>query len=277
MRPVLFSLMILSVLGLLFISCDERVAGPGVGQGKIVVYLTDAPGNYSEVNIQIDRVEVHSEEHGWRVVNTFDVEAGEGKYNLLELTNGVMEFIGEENLDAGWYTQVRLVLTDNNWLVLTDESEHHLFVPSGEQTGLKIPYEFEIIEGETRELLLDFDAYHSIVEAGQSGLWLLKPVIRVQLIDESGSLTGRVETTDGQPIEEARVRLYEEVEGEEKFVTSSRTDVNGMFKIVHVAPGDYIVEVEAAGYEKKRLEEKVTIEIDVTKDIGVIILEEAND
>jgi len=272
MRKLFVSIIYLSFIGFLFFGCDDDVSAPGSGQGSMIIYLTDAPGNYEEVNIQIDRVEVHSDEQGWMIVSTFDVDEGEGRFNLLDLTNGVMEIIGEENLDAGWYNQVRLILTDNNSVVLTDGSEHSLKVPSGEQTGLKIHHAFEIVEDRTYELLLDFDAHRSVHRAGASGLWILKPVIRAQAIEESGSIRGRVESAE-EPVEGARVSVIKQVDDGEEVVTSSPTDENGDFAIVHIAPGDYIIQVEADGYQTKRLDDTVTVEIGVTKDLGVITIE----
>jgi len=257
-------------LGFVFFGCDDDVTGPAEGTGSLVIYLTDAPGEFSEVNIQIERVEVHSaDEDGWFVVNTFDVEEGEGKFDLLELTNGVMVAIGEENFNAGHYTQVRLILTDNNYIVLENGEEHHLTVPSGEQTGLKLHHEFDLEPDMTYEILLDFDAHRSIHKAGASGLWILNPVIRVESIVDSGNLTGSVES-EGSPVENVWVRVLDE---DEEVVTSAATNEDGEFKIVHLAPGNYLVEFEKDGYQTKQLEEPVTIVVGQTTDLGVVSLE----
>ena len=58
-------------------------------------------------------------------------------------------------------------------------TSHELKVPSGYQTGIKIVKGFSIAVSQTTELLLDFDAAKSVVQAGKSGKWLLKPTIKV--------------------------------------------------------------------------------------------------
>ncbi len=257
--------------GLVYLGCDTDVFGPSNGTGTLLIYLTDAPGDFSKVNIQIERVEVHSaDEDAWKVVNTFDVDEEEGKFDLLELTNGVMVAIGDEVLSAGNYTQIRLILTDNNYVVLKDGDEHHLKVPSGQQTGLKLHYDFTIEADETYEILLDFDARRSIHEAGESGLWILNPVIRVQSIAESGDLTGRVVDTGENPVENATVSVLDE---SEDTVATAGTNEEGGFTMVHLAPGDYFVEVEKEGYQTKRLDDKVTVVVGQVTDLGDITLE----
>ena len=61
-----------------------------------------------------------------------------------------------------------------NYVILEDDSVHELKVPSGYQSGVKIVKGFTINENGTTEIILDFDAMSSVVEAGNSGQWLLK-------------------------------------------------------------------------------------------------------
>src|SRR5437763_218128 len=84
--------------------------------GTLNVSLTDAPScGYDAVNVTIQKVRVHKSasaadsDSGWSEVNL-----GAGKrVNLLTLTNGVLESLGQTALPAGKYTQLRLVLADN--------------------------------------------------------------------------------------------------------------------------------------------------------------------
>src|ERR1051325_8118562 len=95
------SLFILS-FGLMSCGNDDHTA-------RLQVKLTDSPGDYQEVNIDIQGVEVNSEEgvqtSGWRAL---DVE--KGIYNLLELTNGLDTLLGSAVLPAGRISQIRLIL-----------------------------------------------------------------------------------------------------------------------------------------------------------------------
>ena len=142
---------------------------------KIEVWLTDAPGDYQEVNIEVIGVEVHSDEggqaEGWKTLSVTP-----GVYNLLELTNGLDTLLGTVELPAGNISQLRLKLGSENSLKIDDET-HPLSTPSGQQSGLKIQIHENLVEGITYKILLDFDVARSIVTKGNTS-YSLKPVIR---------------------------------------------------------------------------------------------------
>ena len=73
----------------------------------------------------------------------------------------------------------------------TDEAIE-LKVPSGFQTGIKLVHTFDVVAGRTVGLVLDFDAGRSVVKAGNSGKWLLKPTIKVIDTLNNATLTGTV-------------------------------------------------------------------------------------
>lgn len=167
-------------------------------KGTLSVKLTDAPATaYEEVWVTIDEVRIHrsdSAEEGDGGWETLDV--GDGvlplQVDLLTLRNGVLASLGDVELEAGQYSQIRLVLAENpangngelaNYVVVrvdeTTTETHALTTPSAQQSGLKLIHPFEVPEGETVELVLDFDAARSVVKAGKSGKYLLKPTIAV--------------------------------------------------------------------------------------------------
>ena len=107
--------------------------------------LTDAPAcGYDAVNVTIERVRVHQSsgagdnDSGWYDL----VVSPRQRVDLLSLTNGVLEELGEMPLPAGRYTQMRLVLADNgssapfaNSVVPTGSDEVALTTPSAQQSG----------------------------------------------------------------------------------------------------------------------------------------------
>jgi hypothetical protein len=92
---------------------------------------------------------------------------------------------------VGNYQQLRLVLADNpanpttanplaNALVLSGSStEIPLTTPSAQQSGFKLQARFDVQSGQVADMVLDFDACRSIVKAGASGRYNLKPVVAV--------------------------------------------------------------------------------------------------
>ncbi len=82
------------------------------------VRLTDSPGDYQEVNIDIQDVQVNPEtsESGWQSLNI-----KKGIYNLLNLANGLDTLLGIALLPVGHLSQIRLVLGTNNTLKMNDQ------------------------------------------------------------------------------------------------------------------------------------------------------------
>lgn len=172
---------------LAFVACSSN----DESTSKIIVTLTDSPGDYDEVNVDIQSIEVHqsqgNQQSGW--VELENVQAG--VYDLLQLTNGVEAVLTETDFPSGRISQMRLVLGDNNSLV-KDGQTIPLTVPSGAQTGLKLLINQDLSEGVTYTFQLDFDAAQSVVKSGGSELFVLKPVIRVNTEATSGAIKGHV-------------------------------------------------------------------------------------
>lgn len=163
---------------------------PAAGNGTLRVALTDAPScGYDEVNVTVEKVRVH------RSAGADDADSGWSevalnpalRVNLLDLTNGVLAELGQTELPAGSYTQMRLQLAANgstapyaNSLVLTgSEDEIPLDTPSAQQSGLKMNVNVTVEANEVADVVLDFDACKSVVKRGNSGRYNLKPVVSV--------------------------------------------------------------------------------------------------
>ncbi len=144
------------------------------GTGNFKLYLTDQPiDDAEEILVTINEISIQREDKSF-----LTVWSGDETYDLLKLRNKD-EKILDITLEAGTYTQIRLVVTAGR-IVISDES-NEMVVPSSE---VKIPFVFNITaDGET-EILLDFEAELSIhvVNAGQSEQYILRPVIRVESI-----------------------------------------------------------------------------------------------
>jgi hypothetical protein len=67
-----------------------------------------------------------------------------------------------------------------NALVLSGSTtEIPLTTPSAQQSGFKLQARFDVQSGQVADMVLDFDACRSIVKAGASGRYNLKPVVAV--------------------------------------------------------------------------------------------------
>ena len=250
-------------------SDDENpVEGLGTGKGTLKIYLTDAPGDYKEVNINISRIEGHiaveDEEGYWEVLK----EWPDGLLvNLIELEN-VSMLLGSKELTPNKYTQLRIFLKEEATLVLEGEEGEDgptvpLEIPSSANTGIKLNRPFEIVAGSITKLTIDFDAEKSVIKTG-NGKYKMKPVISVTSETYStGEVPGGVGSVFGS------VSYYESNEGVlvlaglgganieltggayifENITVTSTVSPIGEFSLTDVPTGTYTLNVVAEGYD----------------------------
>ena len=250
----IFGFFILAVIGFAC-SNDEQNA-------RLEIRLTDAPGDYEEVNIDIQGIEIHAEEgnqnSGWRSIDVQD-----GVYNLLDLSNGLDTLLASVELPAGRISQVRLILGDNN-TVKIDGVTKELSTPSAQQSGLKLNIHADLVEGVTYELLIDFDAARSIVARANGG-FNLKPVIRTVVEAQSGAITGTVTPVEALPAVFAIA--------EDDTVATGYADESGHFLLRGVPAGVYTVSFDPKDGFNDAQKENVTVTIGNVTDIGVTDLQ----
>lgn len=202
-----FIILVLLALAIFISGCIGLLTTPGddsiaPGRGRLEIYLTDSSGdykagddeNYLAVNITISEVKVHLTgeddvtEGGWIECGLIGV--GGIEYNLKDLKN-IPILLSNEDLKTGRYTQIRLFITAPNILLNESGDAIILVIPSADQTGIKLIHPFEIIEGETIELTIDFDAEKSVVKT-DNGEYILKPVIKVWsiIVNDSTPVNG---------------------------------------------------------------------------------------
>jgi len=245
---------------------SDDPAGPGEGEGRVVMYLADAPTNmYSEVNVEIERVEIYSEGSGWLEVRG---EAEAEIYNLLDLTNGRMATLVEVNLEAGTYTRVRVHIGGGSNIVV-DGNMVNVTIGSGFQGGVVLEQQIELQAGSTAEILLDFDAHSSVKGSMVTG-FRLEPAIRIQSMERAGNISGRV-----SPVQ-ARAVIVASQGGE--VVTSTYADESsGEYKLVGLAEGTYDIEIVArAGEYETKKHTNVSVEARQTTNLGHTVLESNN-
>src|SRR6266702_3813741 len=105
----------------IFLSCKKSTSNSG--SGHLQVMLTDAPAAYDAVYIDVQKVEVNVSADsgagsGWQTVNVLRP----GIYNLLKFSNGIDTLLAAADLPAGTISQMRLVLGNNNSIVLNGQS-----------------------------------------------------------------------------------------------------------------------------------------------------------
>jgi hypothetical protein len=218
---------------------------PTATLGTLTVALTDAPAcGFDAVNVTVNKVRVNkSASAGDTDAGWVDVALSPArKIDLLKLTNGVLDQLGTTSLEAGHYSQLRLVLDSNangsaNTVLPTGgKNEVALDTPSAAQSGIKLNGEFDVTAGQKTDIVLDFDACKSIVTKG-NGKYALKPVIRMVQMQSSAKngISGVVAT--------AALANHVTVSAQQQgnIVASSTPDSTGAFTIAALPAGNYDV------------------------------------
>ena len=249
-------------------SCTDQ-DGISSGHAQLNVLLVDAPADYEEVWVEVLAVEVlpndRKEDEGSAWISIpYQPEGDNRKVNLLSLVGDQVLFVGSKEVPAGKLGQIRLILGDDNYLV-KNGVRHDLTTPSAQQSGLKLKVNKELQAGIQYDMMLDFDADRSIVKAGNSGKYILKPVIRV-ITEASASIRGKV-----LPVlaNDPGILVYGII-GQD--TVSTFTDANGVFMLRGLNDGTYKVSIlPKAPYEVKVIDSVPTEKGKVT-DLGEIEL-----
>ena len=230
------------------------IGGTGSAQGTLRLAITDAPScGYDAVHITIEKVRVH------RNIDAADGDAGWSeivlsparRIDLLALSNGVLQELGQTALPAGKYTQLRLVLAANgtatpppNSVVPTGEVETALTTPSAQQSGLKLNTNIDVASDQVADFVLDFDACKSVVKRGNSGQYNLKPVISVipRLSDAGMRVVGYVDASI------AGSAALVSLQSNGVSVKATSPDANGQFVLYPVPAGTYDLVVTSTGH-----------------------------
>lgn len=273
------SLMIATIVSLGLTSCSEDDGSTSEnGTANLTVRMTDAPGDYDEVNIDVQDVQVKVDaETEAEMEGETDVDADgwvslegvqPGIYDLLELTGGITQVLADSEVPAGYMSQMRLILGSENTIVVDGESKP-LNTPSAQQSGLKLQVNQDLEAGENYAFLLDFDVEESIVATGNGG-YNLKPVIRVNTDANAGMVIGTVVVpADIEMNVQSLVKLNSETT-----TISAYTDADGNFALNGVPAGMYSLEVipEAAANLPVHAIGTVEVEANQTTDLGELEL-----
>ena len=185
---------------LAFTACEED--NETTDKGTLSLALTDAPIDNESVTgvyITINGLQYHKQNNSWETFDGYEPR----EVNLLNLTDGETMPLGDFEMEAGQYNQLRFMLdaptfgegAQSNpgcYITFEDGTQQDLFVPSGGQTGYKATGAFRVPSNGEVQLTADFDVRKSVVNAKNSGMYILKPTIRLVVDNEAGKIAGNV-------------------------------------------------------------------------------------
>ncbi|MGZ5200017.1 MAG: DUF4382 domain-containing protein [Telluria sp.] len=212
---------------------------PAATTGSLSVALTDAPAcGFDAVNVTVTKVRVNQSATAADTDSTWiDLALSPArKFNLLALSNGVTDTLGQTSLAAGHYGQIRLVLDTSanaNTVVPTGTTQEiAMDTPSAASSGLKLNGGFDITSGSLTSLVIDFDACKSVLRKG-NGAYSLKPVLTLVPSAQNG-ISGVIAASALTH----HVMVMAEQNGQ--VVASATPDLQtGVFLVSHLTAGNY--------------------------------------
>jgi hypothetical protein len=241
--------------------------GSDSGQsGTAQISLTDAPSaeeSFDNVLITVTEVWFHKSDAAG------PGEAGWLKYplpaprtiDLAHLTDGVVSQILDRILPVGNYRQIRILLADtseNNYL-----SPYNNEVISGGQTfplripapahGVALVGSFQITDGGTLRLAIDFDIGHDVVKVTRNGEteYILKPRLRYFDLDNAGAIRGQVDAAARSVGLNFVFKAEQKSADNTRYVVKRFTGIraDNTFLLSFLPPGTYDVLLRGRGVE----------------------------
>lgn len=272
--------LLLGALSFIMYACSKNdSAEPGAvpeGKQRVSIMLTDAPGIFDQVLIDIQKVEVlidtckrtndddddddrwdDRDRCGWWEDRRKDKDRDEdcmvwdslgirpGVYDVLQLRNGVDTSLANGVITKGRIKSIRITVGSNNSLV-KDSISYPLKSINGQvKILIKVRHEeWDEISPDNLQLWLDFDVQRSIIQVSR-GRFILKPFIHVWTLKTTGSVSGKVLPTDAQAV----ITVYNSLDS--MYALPGR---QGEFKIRGLRTGTYSLFVNAGnGYKDTTL------------------------
>lgn len=247
-------------------SCENEEKTSSGDNAFLRIHLMDAPANYEAVLVDVQEVMYKTKGDSSEWLPLDDVQAG--IYDLLTLTGGNDTLIASSEIDTGVVAEIRLILGLENSLVM-DGDTIPLKTPSAQQSGLKIKINEELEGGAEYKILLDFDASKSVVKAGNSGNYILKPVIRA-IFEEIVPVTGDIKGQIADSIDAVIYAIHETDS------VGTYPDTTGTFMIRDLPEAMYSVLIEPAEGWKDTTITNVEVVAGTVNDLGFIELSEDN-
>jgi len=254
MRPFTAFASVLATLGavvLLSVGCGGGGSSTPAN-GSVSVTLVDGPTTgYKAINLNIQSVQIHqsgtSDDSGW-----ITVASPNKTMDLLTLQGGVVEALAsKQTIGVGTYQMLRLILGSGNTLILADGTSVPLTVPSGMQSGIKIPLTFTVQAGTTADVWIDFDGAHSIqvVETGSTS-YILRPVVHGFMQVATGSVSGTLTGPAGIPLAGAQVMAQSvNATGDVSLLRTTTTSATGTYSLnlLPIGQAFYVVSQPVVG------------------------------
>jgi hypothetical protein len=230
------------------------------GKEQFSLYLTDGPGFFDQVLIDIRSVKVlvdtapntriHDNENwDWRGANDHrkdssfvweDLNIQPGVYDILKFRNGADTLLAASNITKGSIRLIKIEIGTQN-SVVKDSVFYPINWPANLPNYVLIKLrgnECEQYQPGRKRIWLDFDINRSVIEWNNQ--FYLKPVFHFFVVSNTGSIAGKVGPKEAYSV----ISVFNNTD-----TAYALPDRNGGFKVRGLADGTYSVYINASnGY-----------------------------
>jgi hypothetical protein len=238
-------------------ACDGGSTGSKTA--NVSLRLFDAPGDLTSAQVTVKEIYLQGSSSGDSLDHKVVLYSGGGTFDLLTLSGGkTVELVKDVSIPAGTYSQMRFVITGASVTTKTGATYSTqagtLKCPSCAQSGLKVnlPGGAVTLEGGGNVVGVDFDVSQSFGhEAGNSGNWVMHPVITASSFTVAGNISGTVATATGVALPTCggaatTLTTFVPQATAGDVTRSGTTQATGAYTIAFVAPATYTL-----GYAQK--------------------------
>jgi len=284
-KHLFFTAIMAITVSFVMTACNKNTSAEASATGKqqLSLYLTDGPGLFDQVLIDIRSVKVlvdtsaNTRRHdstNWDRMGANDqhrdtsfvwetLNITPGVYDILKLRNGADTLLASAGTVKGAIRVIKIEIGTNN-SVVKDSVSYPVSLPANALNYILITLQGneceEYLPGK-RRLWLDFDITRSIVQDGNR--LILRPVFHFYTVSTTGSIAGRVGPKDGFPV----VTIYNATD-----TAYALPDKEGIFRVRGMKNGSYSVYINASNGYKDTTITNVVVQAPGETSVGTIKL-----
>lgn len=284
-KHIFTAAMVVVAASLLVTACNKSTSSEVNMKGKeqLSLYLTDGPGFFDNVFIDIRSVKVlvdtsidtrrhdnddwdHRGDDDNRNESSFvweNLGITPGVYDILKFRNGADTILANANITIGNIRLIKIELGTNN-SVVKNSITYPLAVPPNDKGYVLLKLkgdECEENEPGKKRLWLDFDVSRSVVQ--DNNRFILKPVFHFFVVNNSASVAGRVEPKEAYPV----ITLFNQTD-----TAYALPNKEGYFKMRGLKAGSYSLFVNASnGYADTTIN-NISVKVTGETSVGSITL-----
>ncbi|MCK9402654.1 MAG: DUF4382 domain-containing protein [Chitinophagaceae bacterium] len=284
-KHMLFAAIMVIAGSLLVTACNKNSSAEvnTAGKQQLSLYLTDGPGLFDKVMIDIRSVKVlvdtssntrDQDDEDWDDRGMNDHRNGSsliwenlnitpGIYDILKFRNGADTLLASSGIAKGFIRLIKIEIGTNNSLV-KDSISYPVSQPAHDRNYILIKLKGqeceEYLPGKTR-LWLDFDITRSIKQ--ENNTFILRPVFHFYTISNTGSIKGKILPKEGYAV----VTVFNTTD-----TAYALPDKEGYFKLRGLKDGTYSVFFNASNGYRDTTINNVQVIVPKETSVGVITL-----